>query len=184
VFRRFTKKRTLALGALLLLLLTAGAVAYFTTTGSGSGTASVGTSSVLTLHATTSGTLYPGTSVTVNLTADNPSNGNQQVGTIHLNGIKACTGGTGNDSVWNSSTSSCTDSANGGTEVTGCEDFDNGSSADANAHDFYMADVAENQSLAHANGIALTNSGTLQMNNLNSSQNQCKNANLYLELTS
>jgi hypothetical protein len=184
MYPRLTKKRLAALSALFLFLLTAGAIAYFTTNGSGSGSASVGTSSTITLHGSTSGTLYPGTSATVTLTADNPSTGHQQVGTVHLSGIKACTGGIGNDSVWNAGTSSCSDSANGGVEVPGCEDFDNGSSANANAHDFYMADVPENQDLAHGNGIALTNNGTLQMNDLNSSQDQCKNANLYLQLTS
>jgi len=184
MFRRFGKKRSAALVALLMLLLSAGAVAFFTTSGSGSGTATVGTSSNITLQGSTSGTLYPGTSVTVTFTADNPSSGHQQVGTVHLSGIKACTGGTGNDSVWNPATSSCTDGANGGAEVPGCEDFDNGSSPDANAHDFYMADVVENQDLPSGSGIALTNNGTLTMNDLSSSQNQCKNANLYLQFTS
>jgi hypothetical protein len=184
MFRRFGKKRSLALTALALLLLSAGAVAYFTATGSGSGTATVGTSSAITIHASTSGTLYPGTSESVTFTADNPSPGHQQVGTVHLSGIEACTGGTGNDSVWNPATSSCTDSANGGAEVPSCEDFDNGSNPDANASDFYMADVQENQDIAHGNGIALNSSGTLTMNDLSSSQNQCKNVNLYLMFTS
>lgn len=184
MIRRFKKKRTLALGALALLLLSVGAAAYFSATGTGSGSATVGTSSTITLHGSTSGSLYPGSSVAVTLTADNPSPGHEQVGTVHLSGIKACTGGTSNDSVWNPATSSCTDSANGGVEVTSCEDFDSGASADANAHDFYMADVAENQDLAHGNGIALNNSGLLQMNDLSTSQDQCKNANLYLQLSS
>lgn len=184
MFSKYRKRRLVALVALLALLLTSGAVAYFTTTGTGSGSATVGTSSVITLHGTTTGTLYPGTSETVTFTADNPSPGHQLVGTVHLSGIKACTGGTGNDSVWNPNTNSCTDAANGGVEVAGCEDFDNGSVADANAHDFYMADVVENQDLPSGNGTALTNSGTLQMNDLPSSQNQCKNVNLYLQFTS
>ena len=184
MIRRFKKKRTLALGALLLLLLSVGAGAYFSASGTGSGSATVGTSSTITLHGSTSGNLYPGSSVTVTLTADNPSPGHEQVGTVHLSGIKACTGGTNNDSVWNPGTSSCSDSANGGAEVPSCEDFDNGANPDANAHDFYMADIAENQDLAHGNGIALTNDGTLQMNDLSASQDQCKNANLYLQLNS
>lgn len=182
MIRNLRKKRSAALAALLLLLLSAGAVAYFTAGGSGSGSATVGTSSTITLHGTTSGTLYPGTSVGVTLSADNPSPGHQLVGTVHLSGIKACTGGTGNDSVWTGS--ACSDSANGGTEVAGCEDLDNGSSSNANSHDFYMADVVENQNLASGSGIGLTNSGTLSMNDLASSQNQCKNVNLYLQFTS
>lgn len=183
MIRKFKKRHSLALAALLLLLLTAGAVAYFTTNGSGSGSATVGTSSTLTLHGTTSGTLYPGTSVPVTLTADNGSSGHQQVGTVHLSGIKACTGGTNNDSVWVPG-SGCSDSTNGGVEVPTCEDFDNGASPDANASDFYMADVAENQDLAPGSGIALSHNGTLQMNDLSKSQDQCKNVNLYLQFTS
>jgi hypothetical protein len=83
---RFLTKRRVA-----LLLVTAVAAiaaaagyAYFTSTGSGTGTASVGSSSAVTLHGTTSGTLYPGSSGTVSFTVDNPSNGNEYVGTIHL----------------------------------------------------------------------------------------------------
>jgi len=170
------------LSVLLLLLLTAGAIAYFTTNGTGSGTASVGTSSTITLHGTTTGTLYPGTSETVTLAADNPSSGHQQVGTVHLSGIYACTGGTNNDSVWNGS--SCSDGTNGGHEVSTCEDIDNGSVGNAGQHDFYMQDVQENQDIAPGTGTALNNNGTLVMNDLNSSQDQCKNANLYLVLTS
>lgn len=184
MIRRFKTKPALAVLALSLMALAGTAVAYFSTTGSGSATASVGTSQTLTLHGTTSGTLYPGTSVTVSLTADNPSSGNQQVGTVHLSAIKACTGGTSNDSVWNPGTGACTDSAHGGTEVPSCEDFDSGSSPDADAHDFYMADVVENQDLSSGSGIALTHSGALTMNDLSGSQNQCKNVNLYLQLTS
>lgn len=177
MIRRFNKKRTLALGGLLLFVLTAGAVAYFTAGGSGSGSASVGTTANLVLHGTTSGNLYPGSSLTVNLTADNPGNSKAQVGTVQLTGIKACSG-TG--STWTGTACS-----NGGTEVSSCEDFDPGSAANANAHDFYMANVAENQELpANSTGTALTNSGTLTMNDLASSQDQCKNVNLYLQLTS
>ena len=48
------------------LVVAGSAYAYFTTTGSGSGTATVGSSSNLTVTGTTSGSLYPGTSSTVN----------------------------------------------------------------------------------------------------------------------
>ncbi len=180
MFRRH-KKRTAALVSLLALIVAGGAVAYFTASGSGSGSATVGTSTPVTLTGATSGTLYPGTSETVTLSATNPSSGHEEVGTVHLSGIKACTGGTGNDSVWNGS--SCSDSTNGGHEVTACEDFNNGSSANADTADFYMADVAENQDLASGSS-SLTNNGTLTMNDLNSSQNACENVNLYLTFTS
>jgi hypothetical protein len=122
--------------------------------------------------------------LTVTLTAYNPSSGHQQIGTVHLSGITVCTGGTNNDSVWSPGAGACTDSANGGAEVPTCEDLDSGTSPDAGAHDFYMADVAENQDLSSGSGIALTHNGTLTMNDLSTSQNQCKNVNLYLQLTS
>src|SRR5579863_10185497 len=92
MLRHFNKKRSLALSGLLLLLLAGGAVAYFTTSGSGTGTATVGTNSALTIHGTSASTLYPGTSSTVSFTVDNPSAGNQQLGTIHLASVKACVG--------------------------------------------------------------------------------------------
>jgi hypothetical protein len=173
----FKRKRTLALGVLLLLFLSAGAVAYFTAAGSGSGSASVGTTANVVLHGTTTGTLYPGTSVTVNLTADNPNSAKAEVGTVQLTGIRACSGA---GSTWTGNGCS-----NGGTEVKACEDLDPGSAADADASDFYMANVAENQELpANSTGNALANAGTLTMNDLTRSQDQCQGVNLYLQLTS
>jgi len=157
------------------LALAGGAFAYFTSSGTGTGSATVGTNSQLTLHGTTVSTLYPGTSTTVNFTVDNPSPGHQQVGTIHLASIKACVG-TG--STWNGS--SC---SNGGTEATTCESVETGAS-DTNTDNFWMPDVVENQDVGNGNGQAVTNAGTLKMNDLASSQNACENANLTLNLTS
>ena len=83
--KRVMRKRVLILvGALMLLIVAGAAIAYFTSTGSGTGTATVGNSSAVTLHATTASTLYPGTSSTVNFTVDNPSPGAERVGTLHL----------------------------------------------------------------------------------------------------
>jgi hypothetical protein len=171
-----TKKRSAVFAALLIAAIAAvGGWAYFTANGSGSATANVGTSSNLTLHGATVGTLYPGTTVAISFTVDNPSSGHQQLGTIYLAGVKACTGA---GSSWNGA--SC---SNGGTEQTTCESVDPGNAADANASNFYMADVVENQDLAgNASGVAATNGGTLKMNNLASAQDSCKNANLYLQL--
>jgi hypothetical protein len=47
-----------------------------------------------------------------------------------------------------------------------------------------MPDVVANQDVASGNGQAITATGTLTMNDLNSSQNTCKNANLTLNFTS
>jgi hypothetical protein len=178
----FTKKRVTILAVPLVAAVAAiGAWAYFTANGSGSGTATVGTSSNVTLHGSTVGTLYPGTNVSIGFTADNPSSGHQQVGTIYLAGVKACTGASSSwDPSLNSGAGGC---SNSGTEQTGCESVDPGNAADANASNFYMADVAENQDLAgNASGVSATNGGTVKMNNLSSSQDSCKNANLYLQL--
>lgn len=174
----FTRRQITVLAVLLVALISAiGGWAYLTANGSGSGTATVGTSTNLALHGATVGSLYPGTTVPITFTVDNPSAGHQQLGTIYLAGVKACVG-TG--STWNSGTSSC---SSGGTEATGCESVDPGNAADANASNFYMADVVENQDLAgNTTGVAATNAGTLKMNNLTSAQDSCKNANLYLQL--
>jgi hypothetical protein len=177
-----TKKRVALLASLLVAAAAAvGAWAYFTANGSGSGTATVGTSSNLTLHGSTTGTLYPGTTVPVSFTVDNPSSGTQRLGTIYLAGVKACTGaGSSWDPSLNSGAGGCSSS---GTEQTTCESVDPGNASNANASNFYMADVVENQDLAgNASGAAATNSGTLKLNNLSSSQDSCKNANLYLQL--
>jgi hypothetical protein len=172
----FTKRRITILAVLLIALIAAiGGWAYFTANGTGSGTAAVGTSTNLTLVGTASTTLYPGTTSPITFTVSNPSTGHEQLGTIYLAGVKACTGA---GSAWNGSACS-----NGGTEQTTCESVDPGNAADANASNFYMADVVENQDVAGgATNIATTNSGTLKMNNLASAQDSCKNANLYLVL--
>jgi hypothetical protein len=180
---RFVTKRRITLLVVLAIAAIAaiGGWAYFTANGSGSATATVGTSSNLTLHGSTSGTLYPGSTVSISFTVDNPGGGTERLGTIYLAGVKACTGaGSSWDPSLNSGAGGC---SNSGTEQTGCESVDPGNAADANASNFYMADVAENQDLAgNTSGVGATNGGTVKMNNLSSSQDSCKNANLYLQL--
>jgi hypothetical protein len=178
----FTKRRIAVLASLLVAAIAAvGGWAYFTANGSGSATATVGTSSNLVLHGSTVGTLYPGTTVPISFTVDNPSSGHQQLGTIYLAGVKACSGaGSSWDPSLNSGAGGC---SNSGTEQTTCESVDAGNAGDANLSNFYMADVTENQDLAgNATGVSATSGGTLKMNNLSSSQDSCKNANLYLQL--
>jgi hypothetical protein len=181
--RLFLKKKRIALLAALLIAAVAAiaAYAYFTANGSGSATATVGTSATVTLHGTTSGTLYPGSTVSASFTVDNPSTGHQLLGTIYLAGVKACTGASSSwDPSLNSGAGGC---SNSGTEQTTCESVDAGNTSDANASNFYMADVVENQDLAgSSSGVSVTNGGTLKLNNLNSSQDSCKNASLYLQL--
>lgn len=169
------KKALSALGVVAVLAITGIAVAYFTASGSGTGSATVGTSSALTIHGTSASTLYPGTSSAVSFTVDNPSSGHQQLGTIHLASVKACVG-TG--STWTGSACS-----NSGTEATTCESVETGGS-DTNTANFWMPDVVENQDVAAGNGQTVTTGGSLKMNDLSSNQNACQNANLLLNFTS
>ena len=78
------KKIAAAAAAATLVGGASAAFAYFSTTGAGDGSATVGTDTALTLAGTTVGTLYPGTSVPVSFTAASTSTGTEYVGTIHL----------------------------------------------------------------------------------------------------
>jgi hypothetical protein len=175
--RSFLKRKKLVAGisGAGVLVLAGAAIAYFTASGSGTGSATVGTSTAMTVHGTSGSTLYPGSTSTVSFTVDNPSSGNQQLGTVHLASVKAC---TGSGSSWNGSACS-----NSGTEQTTCESVENGAT-DGNTANFWMADVAANQDISSGNGQSVNATGTLKMNDLNSSQDACKNANLTLNFTS
>jgi hypothetical protein len=153
--RRIGKKRAFVMGAAGLLVVAAGAIAFFTTTGSGTGTATVGSSSAVTLHGTVSSTLYPGTSSPVSFTVDNPSPGKQRVGTITLASISADSGHA-----------TCSTVISGGNP------------------DFTMADVTENQVFPSGSGQPVTTGGTLTMNDTGVSQDACQGATLTLHLTS
>jgi len=174
--QRLTRSRKkLVVVGLAALAFSGVAIAYFSTSGSGTGSATVGTSSALTIHGTSASTLYPGTTSTVSFTVDNPSSGHQQLGTIHLASVKACTGA---GSSWNGSACS-----NSGTEQTTCESVETGAS-DTTTANFWMADVVSSQDFGTGSGQSVTATGTLKMNDLSSSQDSCKNANLTLNFTS
>ncbi|MBS1890860.1 MAG: hypothetical protein JST59_06185 [Actinobacteria bacterium] len=150
-----TKRRALfGLTTALLVVIASGAYAFFTTTGSGTGTAAVGSSSAVTLHATVTGSLYPGSSSPVTFTVDNPSSGKQKVGTITLTSITP-----------DASHSSCSTVLTGGSP------------------DFKMPAVTANQIFGPGNGQAVTATGTLTMNNTEVSQDACQGATLTLNLT-
>jgi len=85
---KLTKKKLVAgVVAAGIIASTGVAYAYFTTDGSGTGSATAGHASTLTIHGTAEDSLYPGTSTTVDFTVDNPSPGHQQLGTIHLDSV-------------------------------------------------------------------------------------------------
>jgi hypothetical protein len=79
-----TKKRVAVLAVLAVAAIGAvGGYAYFTNSGSGTGTASVGTSSDIQLGSDLVGTLYPGgADVPVTVNIHNPGSGAEHVGTI------------------------------------------------------------------------------------------------------
>lgn len=130
------------------------AFAYFTSSGSGTGTATVGSSSAVTLHATISSNLYPGASSPVTFTVDNPSSGAQRVGTITLASITTDAGHSG-----------CSTTISGGNP------------------DFTMPAVAVNKVFSPGNGQSVTPTGTLTMNETGVNQDACQGASLTLHLT-
>jgi hypothetical protein len=80
MFRVLKRKRVVvSLGVVASLALTAAAIAYFTSTGSGTGQATVGTSTAWSVtFGTTTGTMYPGSGTSnVPYTVTNPSSGHQ-----------------------------------------------------------------------------------------------------------
>jgi hypothetical protein len=83
MFRKFTKKRLLVLSSVLALALAGIAFAFFSSTGTGTGTAGVGSAGTgLTLHGTVTGSLSPGESKDVTMTADNSNSAAVKLGTV------------------------------------------------------------------------------------------------------
>jgi hypothetical protein len=150
-----TRKNTFAaLGCIVALGATGAAFAYFTSSGSGTGTAAVGSSSAVTLNATISSNLYPGSSSPVSLTVDNPSSGSQRVGTVTLASISVDSGH-----------SACSTAISGGNP------------------DFAMPAVNVNKVFPPGNGQSVTPTGTLTMNETGVNQDACQGAALTLHLT-
>jgi hypothetical protein len=168
---KLRSKRTLVLLGIIAVVAFAavGAYAYFTSGGSGSGTASVGTSTAFVLHGSAPTTLYPGTSSNVTFTVDNPGSGHQQLGTIYLASVDAYP--------------TALDRTNQTNVISGCGSVDPGNAANPGTSDFYMADVPVNADYAPGSGQAVTPTGTLKMNDTAVSQDACKNAFLQLNLS-
>lgn len=83
-------RRVAALAAGACLAASTAAYGFWTTTGAGTGTASVAASGpVLVLHGSTDSALSPGAATTVSFTADNPGPSTLELGTIHLEGVTA-----------------------------------------------------------------------------------------------
>ena len=149
-----SKRALAALGCTVALAATGAAIAYFTSSGTGTGSAAVGSSSPVTLHATISSNLYPGSSSPVTFTVDNPSSGSQRVGTITLSSISVDSGHSG-----------CSTAIGGGNP------------------DFSMAAVTVNKVFGSGNGQSVAQSGTLAMNETGVNQDACQGATLTLNLS-
>jgi hypothetical protein len=150
-----TRQRALvALGCIGALAVGGAAFAYFTSSGSGTGSAEVGSASAVTLHATVNSDLYPGSSSPVSLTVDNPSSGVQRVGTVTLASISVDSGHSG-----------CSTVISGGNP------------------DFTMAPVNVNEVISPGNGQSVAATGTLTMNETGVNQDACQGAALTLHLT-
>ena len=92
--KHFTMKRVIVLAVVALAIgIAGGALAYFTASGSGSGTANAGTAGTLVLHATFDPGLVPGTSKDVAFTADNASDTNLYVATISFDSVTSSDSG-------------------------------------------------------------------------------------------
>lgn len=168
-----TKKGFALLSAVAVIAVSAvGAYAYFTSAGTGTGTATVGTSSAFVLHATTAGLAYPGNGPngqTVSFTVDNNGSASQNLATITLTSVQACS------VAWTypGGTPTCT-----GTTIATCGGLNSPTT------DFQMAPVTVGHDYAPGTGQTVTPTGKLIMNDLATSQDTCKNAFLNLTLAS
>ncbi len=149
--RRFSKRAAYITSAAIAVLLVAGiAFAYFTSTGTGSGSATVGSAANnITVTGTGGSSLYPGgPGVTVSFTASNGANFNQKLSNIHLVSV----------------------SGPGGCVTTVPTVF-------------HMADVAvgaDGNLGPSASNVALSETGTLYMDDNGASQDACQGGSLTL----
>ena len=91
--RPMTKRLTVSIGVVSALALATGAFAYFTTAGSGTGTATVGSSaSTIVIKGSTSGALFPSASSPVEIMVKNTGTQSAHVGSVSLTGVAADSG--------------------------------------------------------------------------------------------
>ncbi len=151
MFRRFNKKHAIAaIGSVAVLALAAGAYAYFTSSGTATVTATVGSASpfTVTFGSPTGGPLYPGSGTqTFPYTVTNPSGGGSQGLTTTTTVIAASGSG---------------DVTSGGTPVTGCRAL------------WFTATNTAPAAATLAPGGTATGSVAVTMQNVGSSQNPCQ----------
>jgi hypothetical protein len=171
---RFMSKKGLGVLAVLAvgIAVSVAAYGYFTAPGSGTGTASVGSTGSITLSGSATGTLYPaGAPSSVSVLVTNNGSGSQFVSSVHLASVQidhssqVYTGASsGQQSTWDQ----CDVSTSGANPA------------------FTMADIPVAATLTKSGsaGDHLTKSGSLQMNDTGVSQNNCQGAPLQLNFTS
>ncbi|MFL5829568.1 MAG: hypothetical protein ACJ76X_06585 [Solirubrobacteraceae bacterium] len=159
-----TKRLRAALGAVAALAATGIAVAYFTTSGSGSGNAQVGTSSALTITGTITpgaGGIVPGGNPAgVALSVTNPGAGNQYVATVSLTGVQAYSDAAHTNNITGTGAGKC-DTAQ-----------------------FSMSPVSENQTVPAGGPTALAQNASLSFADSGTNQDGCKAAYLVASFSS
>ena len=152
----FTKRRSVVLAVAAVLILSAGAYAYWTAGGSGSGSATAGTTTALTVTQTTVLTaMYPGdTAQTISGKFNNTNSG-----PIHVGTVTAAISGVTKDA---------------GAVAGTCD-----------ANDFTLASAAMtvNADVAAGTAVGAWTGATIKFNNTGANQDQCKLATVALSYT-
>jgi hypothetical protein len=150
--RRFNKK-TAAITVVAVLAVSAAAFGYWTTTGGGTGTGSVGSATARTVTGTIDDSLYPGSHSSVTLTADKDANTTYRIGNI-----------TGTVTVGNAYDAS--------TNPAGCK-----------ASDFTFTSPAGDQTVVAGLGPQTLTAGSISMSNSVLNQDGCKGASISIALS-
>jgi hypothetical protein len=163
--RSLRRKRATAVAAVCgSLLLTGGAVAYFTARGSGTGTTRIGTSSGLQISATitpASGGLVPGGNpADVAFMVTNPGDSDQVVNQVSLGSVVAYSDAAHANNISGTGSGRCDTSK------------------------FTMAPVTENQSVGPGATTSLPHDGSLLFADAGTDQDGCKSAYIVASFTS
>jgi len=189
--KRFMNKKVAAIGlaAGLALGMAGVAVAYFTSTGAGNGSATVGTTgSDIAVVGTSTPALTPGNSATMTFTAYNYSAFNQAISGIHVTAVQACKDAftyAGTDTYAHATAApTCSDTGSQATTDASCAA---GGVDTAGATWFTMPDVTVSPTgdgnLAANSNAPLTETGTVTMNDQNVNQDACQGLNLNFRFT-
>ena len=186
-----SKKGIALLATLAVAAMATGAAAFFTATGTGSGTASVGdAANNIYVSATTAGTLRPaGPAGTLSFSAKNFADFSQSISSIHATSVSACEDAwTAPDlSAYPVATPTCDDVGTAAASDAACDTSLETGSSNTNADAFWIPDVTVDPTadghLAPNANRAMTTQGSITMNDTGVSQDQCKKKNLLVTFT-